>query len=175
MPTGAEPIRFQAQHLLKGKEPGLHFEHLVQINDPADPRIEPLTPAQLWRGLVLRVQFPQKFQPGIDRCEVTPLGEHEWLRVIDYGRDLVRDHVRLEPPSRIRIEVLGAGLRATLDMMVEERPDGSLWLRFRYHTLSPEHQQDAPLGGLIKDAWRQSDEETVFRIRQLAASGLLDG
>lgn len=173
MSRGAEPIRFHAPGQAT-TEPGLAFEHLVQINDPQDPRIAPLTQAQVWRGLLLRMEFPQNFQPGIDSCHITRLDDGEWLRVIDYGSALVRDRVQFVPPRHITVEVLGAQLSARLEMIVEAPPDGSLWLRFRYRTQSPEHQDGAPLSALIKDAWRQADEETVFRIRQLAATGALD-
>lgn len=173
MSRGAEPIRFHAPRP-SSAEAGLGFEHLVQINDPGDPRIAPLTPAQLWRGLLLRMEFPQNFQPGIDSCAVTRLDSGEWLREIDYGSAVVRDRIRFAPPLSVHVEVLGPQLSARLEIRIETPSDGSLWLRFCYRTQSPEHQEGAPLSPLIKDAWRQADEETVFRLRQLAATGALD-
>ena len=32
----------------------MQFSHLIQINDPFNPLIDPLSREQLWRGLVLR-------------------------------------------------------------------------------------------------------------------------
>ena len=56
----------------------LHFEHLVQINDPADPRTTPLRREQLWRGLQLRAEFPASFMPWLDGCEIADIA---WQRV----------------------------------------------------------------------------------------------
>jgi hypothetical protein len=44
----------------------LRFEHLVEINDPANPTLEPLTADQLWQGLVLRAESPELFMLGLD-------------------------------------------------------------------------------------------------------------
>jgi hypothetical protein len=48
----------------------LYFEHLVEINDPADPLADPLSLEQVWTGLMYRVHEPTVFLPGLDRCVV---------------------------------------------------------------------------------------------------------
>jgi hypothetical protein len=48
----------------------LYFEHLVEINDPADPLAEVLGLEQVWTGLMYRVHEPTVFLPGLDRCVV---------------------------------------------------------------------------------------------------------
>ena len=39
----------------------MKFEHLIEINDPLNPLIDPLSVDQLWRGLVLRAESPKLF------------------------------------------------------------------------------------------------------------------
>ena len=34
----------------------MHYEHLIQINDPGNPMVEPMTRAELWRGIERRVR-----------------------------------------------------------------------------------------------------------------------
>lgn len=151
----------------------MQFEHLVEINNPDAAGIEILTPAQLWRGLLLRMEYPQQFQPGVQDCSVTRLDTDEWLRVIDYGRAQIRDRVRLIPEQAVEVEVLGSvGLKARLRIQIEQ-PQDRLWLRFAYTVESPEHQEGTQYADYIRAAYRQADEETVFRIRQLAATGVL--
>ena len=48
----------------------MYFEHLVEINDPADPLAEALGLEQVWTGLMYRVHEPTVFLPGLDRCVV---------------------------------------------------------------------------------------------------------
>ena len=44
----------------------MRFEHLVQINDPLMPLLEPLSREQLWRGLVRRAEEPTRFVLGLE-------------------------------------------------------------------------------------------------------------
>lgn len=155
----------------------LRYEHLVEV-DGAQEHIPQVGVEPLWRGLLLRVQFPQNFQPGLESCEVLALDDGELLRTLQFGSREVRDRVRIDAAARrIHSEVLGlpSDQQAQLSMQVEHPPGGGLWVRFMYAVRSPDHRADAPLASFVKDAWRQADEETVFRIRQLALSGVLDG
>jgi hypothetical protein len=48
----------------------LHFEHLIEINNPLNPLIEPLSVEQVWHGLMYRVEEPTVFLPGLERCTI---------------------------------------------------------------------------------------------------------
>jgi len=152
----------------------LRFEHLVQINDPRDPRVAPLTHEQLWRGLVLRAEFPGTFVPWLDGCEIEREGEHALVRTLTFGSQVVRERVRFDPQRSVDYEVLGGEAHYRLSMRIEERGDDELYVRFLYEAESPDHREGGPLAGAIKEAYRFADIDTVFRIRQLAASGVLD-
>ena len=153
----------------------LHFEHLVQINDVLDPRVTPLTRDQLWRGLVLRAEFPRTFVPWLDECEIERAGE-DLLRRLRFGAQVVHDRVRFDPKSQVSFETLDPDAERAfrMNMRIEEPAPGALFVRFTYDARSPEHSADDPHAGAIKEAYRLADIDTVFRIRQLADSGVLD-
>ena len=48
----------------------MHFEHLIEINNPLNPLIEPLSVEQVWHGLMYRVEEPTVFLPGLERCTI---------------------------------------------------------------------------------------------------------
>ena len=48
----------------------MYFEHLIEINNPLNPLIEPLSVEQVWQGLMYRVEEPTVFLPGLERCTI---------------------------------------------------------------------------------------------------------
>lgn len=147
----------------------------MQINDARDPRVTPLTRDQLWRGLVLRAEFPRTFVPWLDACEVEHAGA-DLLRTLRFGAQIVHDRVVFDAKELVSFETLDQGddRAFRMSMRIEEPAPGALFVRFTYDARSPEHSADDPHSGAIKEAYRLADIDTVFRIRQLADSGLLD-
>jgi len=154
----------------------LRFEHLLQINDPHDPRIEPLTRDQLWRGLLLRAQLPKLFIPWLDEAEVEDADDGSLRRTLHFGDYVVRDRVLFEDRCSVRYEIesTAADAHFTLTMRIEEPASELLFVRFTYEAHSVDHHARSPLGDMVKGAYRQADQDTIFRIRQLAASGVLE-
>lgn len=154
----------------------LLFEHLVQVNDRRDPRLQPLSRAQLWRGLVQRAERPRYFMPWLNGVEIVKRADGSWERELDFGVFRVRDRVQFEEEESVRYDVIGgdAGTHANLLMRIEEPAPGELFVRFVYEIQSADHDEHSPLAGFVKDAYRQADEDTVAGIRMLAASTLLD-
>ena len=153
----------------------MRFEHLVQVNDPLHPLIEPLTRVQLWRGLLLRAEQPGVFMPQLESSRIVARGELSLARELDFGSFKVRDRVRLEPMQRMVIETeasqdRGAG---TLTISIEQPGDELLQLRFDYHVQRP-HQEDAAQEAMydqfIKSAYLHADIDCVRIIRQHAAA-----
>ncbi|WP_051278711.1 AtaL-like protein [Solimonas flava] len=153
----------------------LRFEHLVQINDPRDERLEALSRLQLWRGLLLRAQTPQLFIPWLDSAAIDSDDDGTLTRTLRFGDYEVRDRVSFAEPA-VHYEIVGpqSDSRFSLTMRIEEPSPGMLFVRFTYEALSVDHHAQSPLGDMVKGAYRMADEDTVFRIRQLAASGVLD-
>jgi hypothetical protein len=155
----------------------LRFEHLVQINDPGNPQLDPLTPEQLWQGLVLRAESPELFMLGLDRAEITARGEGWIERVLHFGQARIRDRVHYAPRQSVRYESAATAEHAggTLTMTIETPGADALLVRFTYETTMPavDASGDDRYAEIVKSAYHESDIDTVRKIREIAASGQL--
>ncbi len=154
----------------------LHFEHLVQINDPTDARVVPMRRDQLWRGLVMRAEFPVSFVPWLDDCKIEHEG-NDLVRTLRFGQQVVRDRVRFDSEDAVDYTVLAdddSGATFHLSMRIEQPAPGTLFVRFTYEAYSADHRDGDPHIGAVKEAYRLADIDTVFRIRQLVDSGAFD-
>jgi len=156
----------------------MKFEHLIEINDPLNPLIDPLTHEQVWRGLVLRAESPKLFVPYLDDCEIGARHEHGFSRRLRYGELVVDDEVVLEYPHRVRYEVAAQNdISASSLVMTIEAPDAnSLYVRFQYddgHDAATD-AANAMYDDIRRSAYKESDIDTVHVIRELASVGRLD-
>lgn len=154
----------------------LRFAHLVQINDPRNPMVAPMSRRQLWQALVLRAEAPQLFLPWVDEIAVRQRPDGSLERQLRFGDYQVRDQVRFDEEESVEYTVLEEERPSSfsLTMRIEEPAPGELFVRFLYAAHSAEHHAASPLGDLIKAAYKQADEETIVRVRQLVASGVLE-
>ncbi len=155
----------------------MRFEHLVQVNDPLHPLIEPLTRAQVWQGLLLRAEQPGVFLPQLSTSRIVARGDLSLARELDFGSFKVRDRVRLEPMQRMVIETEAAADRGvgTLIVSIEEPGAELLQLRFAYHLERRHHDdpaQEAMYDRFIKSAYLEADIDCVriIRMRVIAES-----
>jgi hypothetical protein len=150
----------------------LHFEHLIQINDPLNPLVETLTREQLWDGLVLRAEQPQLFVLGLDRCTILSQTDRTLERELHYGHATVRDHVTLTPNESVRYDILATETHVggSLTMTIEQPDDVQLFLRFRYETTLPvtDTEDGRQTSEIVKSAYREADIDTVRLIRHYA-------
>jgi hypothetical protein len=156
----------------------MKFAHLVEINDPLNPLIDPLTRAQLWRGLVLRASTPNEFVPWLDRCEVVQEADGSLARVSHYGELAVRDRVSFEPQQRVVYQVPPQkDIPAShLSMTIEEPQPGILFVRFEYDSGGADDDgAEAFYNDFRRSAYVEADVDTIRIIRQKAELGLLDG
>ena len=153
----------------------MEFGHLVQINDSRNPAIEPLTREQLWQGLVARAERPAHFLIGMDDCQILSRGENSLERELRFGKLIVRDRVVFEPPVAVRYEIEASTQvpGGSLVMQIEEPQTGQLFVRFEYRLEVYEGGDEAYLSEFRKSAYREADIDTVWMIRQLAASGIV--
>jgi acetylaranotin biosynthesis cluster protein L len=155
----------------------MKFSHLVQINDPLNPLIDPLSREQLWRGLVYRAENPLPFVLGLDQCRIVARSERTLRRELHFGSLTVRDRVTLDPMNEVRYETeAGGGLPASsLVMTIEEPGGGTLSVRFEYETLR--RTGDAPsdefYNAFLRKAYVEADIDTVRTIRRLVVENLL--
>lgn len=166
-----EPIHSWAPLL----EPTLHFEHLIEINDPLNPLIEPLSREQVWQGLMYRVEEPEVFLPGLDRCVILSRSSDKLERELYFGQVCVRDKVSFALHEWVCFESAAnaehAGGRLTIRL--EQPAEGRLFLRFTYDTTLADRVpgEAVQVSEFVKAAYRESDVDTVRIIRLLAASG----
>jgi hypothetical protein len=154
------------------------FEHLIEINDPLNPLIDPLTREQLWRGLVLRADSPRMFVPHLDECTIGERSAGSMHRTLRYGELVVVDRVVFTPMEEVRYEVPAQGeiSESTLVMRIETHGEHTLYVRFRYDD-GHDAQTDAAnemYDEFRKSAYKEADIDTIRIVRQLAAEGRLD-
>jgi hypothetical protein len=155
----------------------MKFRHLIQINDPLDPLIDPLTREQLWGGLVLRAENPLLFVLALDGFEITGRGENALARELHFGRLTLRDRVEFEPMNKVRYEIEAADdtPAATLVMTIEEPEANQLFVRFDYETMQGDAAAalDEFYSSFAKQAYVRADIDTVSTIRRLALEQVL--
>ncbi len=149
----------------------MKFEHLVQVNDPLNPLIEPLTRAQLWQGLLLRAEQPGVFIDHLESARIVLRGQYLLARELNFGSFKVRDRVRLEPMQRLVIETEAAEDRGVgmLVVSIEEPGAGKLQLRFAYQLERKQYDQpaqEAMYDQFLKAAYLEADIDCVRIIRQ---------
>jgi hypothetical protein len=156
----------------------MKFVHIVEINDPLNPLIEPLTREQLWQGLVLRAESPRLFVPYLDACTITERSELGMTRELTYGTLTVRDAVTLAPQKCVAYDVPAQKdiPASSLVMTIEEPQPEWLHVRFEYDdgTGEPQNSEDAFYNSYRKSAYEESDIDTIRMIRKLAADGRFD-
>ncbi len=151
----------------------MHFEHLLQVTDPADPRVPPMSRAELWRGLMLRVESPQRFPLGPDRCELRGgAGDGERLRSIHFGALRFEDCVRLVPEQRIDFlpEPHEGAAPVRLTITIEEPTPGALFLRFVYTGQEAASAEEKALERYREQAWLEMDRDMLRTLREWQAA-----
>lgn len=156
----------------------MKFTHLIEINDPLNPLLTPLTREQLWRGLVLRAEQPQLFMPHLDACTIAEHAEISMQRELRYGSVVIRDHVTLVPQQEVqyRIPAQAEIAASRLDMTVEEPEAGMLYVRFAYDdgATAEEDEAEAMYNAFRRSAYEEADIDTISIIREMAVEGRLD-
>lgn len=156
----------------------MKFAHLIEINDPLNPLIVPISRSQLWRGLVLRAENPKLFVPWLDDCRILARSEQSISRELRYGDLIIRDQVTLLELSQLWFHVPAQGdiPVSSLVMTIEEPQPGLLFVRFEYDTdgAKQETTEDAFYNEYRRSAYVDADIETICLVRAMAAEGRLD-
>ena len=156
----------------------MKFEHLVEINDLANPSIPIITREQLWRGLILRAESPKLFVDYIDECNITERTEIAMQRRLRYGELLIEDqvnfvhleHVHYNVPSQRDIP------QSSLYMRIEEPAPQSFFVRFVYDNgyTAEDDAENEMYNAYRRSAYEEADIDTIRVIRELAQAGRLD-
>lgn len=151
----------------------LKFEHLIEVNDLANPLQTLLTREELWFGLLCRAEDARAFLPGLEACRIVERGDNSLVRDLHFGHAVIRDRVTFAPMQWVRFESEANPQHAggSLTISIEEPEQGALFLRFRYRTTLPEGGEDARYVEFVRSAYHQSDIDTVRVIRMIVESG----
>lgn len=154
----------------------MHFEHLIEINNPLNPLITALSREQVWTGLMYRVEEPGIFLPGLDRCEILSRSDGQVERILHFGQASIRDTVTYRHFEWVCFESLATTEHAggSLTIRLEEPDSNRIFLRFTYETTLSESAAEGEVvqvSEFVKSAYRESDVDTVRIIRTIAANG----
>jgi hypothetical protein len=155
----------------------MKFNHLIQINDPLNPLVDPLTREQLWRGLVTRAEAPKLFMPHLDDCRLSDKSLDSVRRELRYGELVILDKVTYLPQIQVLYEVPAQGDIPTsrMSMTIEEPQPGLLFVRFEYDDGQPETEggAEAFYNEFRRSAYQEADIDTIRIIRELTVRGAL--
>lgn len=156
----------------------MKFEHLIEINDLLNPLIDELSVDQLWRGLILRAEFPKLFVPHLDDCQIDQRSDSGFHRRLRYGELVIEDRVVLTPPTQVRYDVPAQNdiSASSLTITIEQPTAFTLFVRFAYddgHDAATD-AANAMYDDFRRSAYVESDIDTIRILRELAADGRLD-
>ena len=149
----------------------MRFEHLIEINAP-QVGLQVVAPVftreQLWRGLMQRVQAPQRFPMGPDRCDCLEAEPGVFRRTLHFGAHALRDEVRTWVGERLVFtpEAHGDTAPIRLSIAIEEPRAGQMVLRFIYEALSEQSAEEAYYNDYRHNAWLHNDRDMVRTLRQ---------
>ena len=154
----------------------MKFEHLIQVNDPQNLLIPPLSRQQVWQGLLHRVEDSVPFLPGLESCVIIERRADTLLRQLDFGPAVIQDRVTLVDAHWVRFEIQPSPTHpgGSLTITIEEPEPALLFLRFTYQTTlaSGPDSEDRAYIGYVKSAYHQSDVDCVQLIRTFTAGGM---
>lgn len=153
----------------------LEFEHIIQVNDPEQPTLRPLSRQELWEGLLFRARQPGRFTDSLE-CRIEEVEEGAFIRRLRAGGSEFRDKVFLFPPNEIHSQTTGEPeqLYAESISRIEEPAPGYLFVRFTYRRDSGNVEGVVDVDEHLKSAYVHNDRDALAMIRQFAEHGLLE-
>lgn len=156
----------------------MRFEHLIEINAPqtGQPLMAPVfSREQVWRGLMVRVQSPQRFPMGPDRCDWRETEPGVFQRTLHFGSHVMQDEVVADRGRQLVFTPQAHGDTAPIRLTIgiEEPRAGQMVLRFVYEALAPQTEEEAYYNDYRHNAWLHNDRDMVRTLRQwLSEEGL---
>jgi len=151
----------------------LEFQHIIQINDPEDPQIPPMSRQQLWDGLVFRSKYPEHFTPALSSA-IEHYTDDGFVRKLSFGEGHLRDRVILIEREEIRTTPADEQqvLFAESITRIEEPVPGYLFVRFLYRRDPPPASDGVDVAQYLKSAYVANDREAVSLLRKFTIEGL---
>jgi hypothetical protein len=144
----------------------LQYTHVLPIN-PAGLVV--ISKAQLWSGLILRIEAQTEFTVGLDRVDIIERADNQYQRALHFGQYIVQDAVTCVPMHSIEFvtQPLEDSPSGRLLIEIVEQPE--LGLRFHYTTEfpAPSSEEESKLLEIVKGAYHAADVDVVRVIREL--------
>lgn len=150
----------------------MRFEHLIEINAPHTDLLAMMAPTftreELWRGLMVRVQTPQRFPMGPESCEWQETEPGVYARTLRFGQHVLHDVVHTSEAEELVFTPEGHGDTAPirLTMRIEEPQAGQMVLRFIYEALATQTDEERYYNEYRHNAWLHNDRDMVRTLRQ---------
>ncbi|MFT3859453.1 MAG: DUF1857 family protein [Aquabacterium sp.] len=157
----------------------MRFEHLIEINS-ASAAVRGMTATftreQLWLGLMIRLQSPQRFPNGPERCEWAQPQPGLYERTLYFGQHGLRDRVQVTDGERMVFtpEPHGELSPIRLTVSIEEPQPGQMVLRFIYEALAEQTAEEAYYNEYRHNAWLHHDRDMVRTLREWLEAGQLE-
>jgi hypothetical protein len=154
----------------------MRFEHLIEINSPSatvQGMAQPFTREQLWRGLMARVQTPERFPNGPESCDWQELAPGVFKRALRFGQHVMQDEVSVALQERLQFtpEAHGETAPIQLTITIEEPLAGQMVLRFVYLALREQTAEEAYYNDYRHNAWLHNDRDMVRTLREWLDEG----
>jgi len=151
----------------------LEFQHIIQINDPDDPKVPSMSRQQLWEGLVFRTKYPDHFNPAVSST-IEQFTQDGFVRKLSFGQGHLRDRVIILDNEEIRTTPADSeqALFAESITRIEEPVPGYLFVRFHYRRDAPPASDGIDVAEYLKAAYVENDREAISLLRKFAIEGL---
>ncbi len=155
----------------------MRFEHLIEVNNMEEPRVDVLNREQIWNGLLLRAKEPTLFIPHMDGFEIVEETPHSLSRVLDFGKFKVNDKVEFVPMEKLNFHIPAQGeiMESRLEISIDEPFPDRFFIRFIYEDSALEDGPEAMYNDFRRSAYKEMDVDSMRLIRQFAAQGRLNG
>jgi len=148
----------------------LRHEHLVRINDPANPAGAWLSREQLWQGLRHTIVEPRVLDESIEATTIDEIAPERLRRRIRRGAQVTADEVHLvaNESMTVRADADGAFAGSSLTIRIEEPAPGMLFVRFVYEICGLADVRDVEEDNARCSAYQLSDMERIRQVRRYA-------
>jgi hypothetical protein len=156
----------------------MRFEHLIEINSPSlamQTAAATFSREQLWAGLMAKVQAPDRFPLGPERCEWEELAPGLITRTLHFGQLQMHDKVTAAELDSLVFtpQAMPDVTPIRLTIRIEEPQSQQMVLRFVYEALAELSAEEALYNGYRHSAWLANDRDMVRTLREWLAEGLL--
>ena len=148
----------------------IELSKAIAVNEPGMPH---LTRSDVFAGLRMKANNALPFVPAITDCRVVEQrSPDEFVRDIVLRGQQLREHVTLQPETRVTFERLAGPVLGSIFNDIEETADGTLMLRFSFKLTLPGvaagSDEERAHASMMKADYMKAVDATLAAIRKAA-------